>query len=988
MKRKQVTALLLAALMVIPGMSGATTVYAADDTAVVDTRVDYMTNPVGIAKDDVKFSWAMTSAQVGAAQTAYQIVVTKDRADGEVVWDSGVVEASESVGIVYGGEELEDAGVYFWTVAVTDADGDVSVSDPASFEIAGELEGAKWLYAGGKDQPAPLFRKDLTLEDKEIASARLYMTAMGVYKAWINGQEVNTEVTQEFNPGWTAYERYVNYQTYDVTNLVQSGENAIGAAVGGGWYQTSYQSNFQNIFGPDDSGVERGLTGRLVVTYTDGTSTVVDTDETWQVSLNGPYTYDDFYNGEHYDANLAESIKGWNESGYAPEKAWSTPGITEYNGELLPSSKAAAMICDEVELKPVYGYTYNPEEIINATGTNEGLTYGEVQEKEVDVNADIVIPAGEKLILDMGQNMVGLLDTVISGNQGVEVTFRYAEALNDGRDSDYGTVEESTGDGNPEPMGSDGPRGTLYRIALRNAECTDTYKMTGADQEEYQQSFTYRGYRYVEISATEDITIHSTRGRVVTSLYERTGDIETSDADLNRFVENTIWSEMGNFLSIPTDCPQRDERAGWTGDIQLFSQSASLNFDLYAFMENYIDEMNDFAANSNNFFADVMPRTRVADSKNCGWSDAGIIVPWVMYQQTGDISYIENSYDQMAAYMDAGDYNEMLYGDWLAYYGTRLPVMNKVYEIYDCVLMEKMSTIVGKEDKAAEYKERYETLKAEFISTYVDADYNLLTDNKDDFVLPFAKPKLSGDNAQTGLLWALKLNLYDSEEMRDAFIKNLLANIENKDGELRPGQEENTLAVGFLGVNVILPMLTDMGYGDVAYTLMMQDTDPSWLYAVKNGATTTWERWNSFSVADGYGDSSMNSFNHFSYGASVEWMYNYMAGIKSDEAAPGYKHFFLQPTIDTQGRVDSVDGTYKSVYGMIESAWTSAEGVIKTYKAVVPANTSATLYLPLGAEQAGALELPEGAVYAGQEERNGAECAKFELVAGTYEFVF
>lgn len=983
MKKKKLAAIFLAATMTATSAFGSmpAIAFAAEDTQVVNAKVDYMVNPVGLAKEDVKFSWAMTSSDTGAAQTAYQIVVCEGSADGAIVWDSGKVDGSESVGIPYGGNTaLQDAARYYWTVTITDKDGNTAVSDPAYFETAGSIDGARWLYAGGANQAAPLFRKEMALDSsKTIVSARLYMTAMGIYQAYINGRQVNSNVDDIFNPGWTAYEHYANYQTYDVTDLVQNGNNAIGVAVGGGWYQTAYQSNFAAVFGPDDKASERGILGKLVVTYDDGTSTVVNTDTDWKVSQDSPYTYDDFWNGEHYDANIAAKISGWNEAGYQ-DSGWNAADVTEYSGELHPNSKAAAVIRDEYEQKPIAGYTYDPANILNATGTSEGLTYGEVVREDVNVDNDITIKAGDKLILDMGQNMVGLTNAVMSGSKDTEVTFRFAEALNDGRDSDY------VSDDNNGPMGSDGPDGSLYRIALRSAQCTDIYTMTGEDKEEYQQTFTYRGFRYVEVSATKDITLHSLRGRVITSVSDRTGYITTSDSDLNRFVENTIWSEMGNYLSIPIDCPQRNERAGWTGDAQLFAQSATLNFDVNAFLENYIDIMNDYAENSNNFYADVMPKNRAVDSKYCGWSDAGIIIPWVMYQQTGDISFIENSYDQMDAYMAAGEYNTMLYGDWLAYCGTRLPVMNVVYEIYDCVLMEKMSQLTGRADKAEQYRGKYEELKESFIATYVDENYNLLTDNKDDFVLPFAKPKMSADNAQTGLLWALKLNLYTNDEMRDAFIKNLLINIENKDGKIRPGQDEDTLSVGFLGVNVILPILTDLGYGDVAYTLMLQDTDPSWLYAVKNGATTTWERWNSYSVKDGYGDSSMNSFNHYSYGASVEWMYNYMAGIKSDEANPGYKHFILQPTADPEGRIDFVNGSYDSMYGTIESLWTSDQGEMNSYTAVVPANTTATLYLNLDKNQVESLALPEGAVYAGRETRNGADCAKFELEAGSYSF--
>ena len=241
---------------------------------------------------------------------------------------------------VYKRQALEDAAKYYWTVTVTDKDGDTATSEPAYFEIAGKMDGAAWLCAGGENEAAPLFRKEMTLDaNKTIASARLYMSAMGIYQAWINGQEVKSDVDDIFNPGWTAYERYLNYQTYDVTDMVKSGDNAIGAAVGGGWYQTAYSSNYANVFGPDDKAEERGLIGKLVVTYTDGTSTVVNTDNTWQVSQNSPYTYDDFWNGEHYDATIEAAIEGWNQAGYETDDTWKAADTTEYEGCLLYTSR-------------------------------------------------------------------------------------------------------------------------------------------------------------------------------------------------------------------------------------------------------------------------------------------------------------------------------------------------------------------------------------------------------------------------------------------------------------------------------------------------------------------------------------------------------------------------------------------------------------------------------------------------------------------------
>lgn len=999
MKKKKVLALLLAATITAgSNMSGlAVPVSAAADLAVTDTAVDYQKNPVGMDASDVKFSWAMTSAEVGAGQKSYRIVVTKDSTDGEVIWDSGIVEDDRSTAVYYDGDALKNETRYYWTVTVTDKDGDTATSEPAYFETATDMSDAQWIVAGREGESAPLFRTEANL-DKEIASARLYITSMGVYDAYINGQRVLSDVNDIFNPGWTNFYTNVNYQTYDVTNFLTQGDNAIGVAVGGGWYQTSYNTDYSDAFGDDDTAKERGLLAKIVVKYADGSEQVITTNaDDWKASTHSPYVEDDFFNGETFDANIADEITGWNEAGYdvSDTNVWKAVTTTEYKGTVNPSARAEARIDDSYEQKPISGYTYNESENIEGTGTSEGLCYGEVVEHEVDVNGDIELKAGDKLILDMGQNMVGLTDMILSGEKDTTVTLRFAEALNDGRDADYVSDEE---DGNG-PMGSDGPKGTLYRIALRSAECTDEYVMTGAEQEEYQQTFTYRGFRYVEVSATSDITVHSVRGRVVTSVGEKIGTLETSNEEVNQLFQNTLWSQMGNYLSIPTDCPQRDERGGWTGDAQLFAQTAMLNFDITSFLENYIDIMNDYAQQNNNVYGPTMPESGFAGWKNCGWSDAGVIIPWVVYQETGDARLIEQGYEQMDLYMssvnsvpdmtdEASGYNSVMFGDWLAYSGTSLGCMNALYRIYVTQLMEKMANVIGNEEMASKYAASYDELKAAFMEKYVDEEGNLLSSSADNETE--VATSLQGypiiDNAQTGLLWALKTGMYTSDEMKETMVKNLLANVHNEGGAIREGMAEDTLSVGFLGVNVILPVLTDIGAGDLAYTLLLQNEDPSWLYAVENGATTTWERWNSYSVKDGYGNSSMNSFNHYSYGSCIEWIYNYMSGIKSDENAPGYKHIILQPTVDTQGRIDSVNGSYKSMYGLIESNWTSKDGKIATYKAVVPANSSATLYLPVGEETANGLEVPEGATYVGKEERNGVDCARYELEAGTYEF--
>ncbi len=563
-----------------------------------------------------------------------------------------------------------------------------------------------------------------------------------------------------------------------------------------------------------------------------------------------------------------------------------------YVGKLHSSTKAVARVAEEYTQHPVSAFTYNDSETL--TPEQAGNDFGAVTKHDVDISKDITLKAGDKLIVDMGQNMVGVTNLSISGPQGATMTLRHAEMLNDGRKNP--TLESG---------GSDGPKDTLYMRAITNAKVTDTYTFSDDATQTFQPSFTYHGFRYVEITADQDITIHNIQGKVITAVGEQTGHLETSNADINQLVSNTLWSQKGNYLSIPTDCPQRGERAGWTGDAQLFAQTGVYNYDVLSFLENYNEVMQEHASHA-------------------------------------------------------------------------------VYQIYTTQLMSKMADAIGNSNAKQKYDMKYDTLKSSFMKKYVDEQGNVLSSTADGVTTSnHGYPVI--DNAQTALLWALKCGLYDSTEQRDTMIANLIINIKNEDGSIREGYDENTLGVGFLGVNVILPVLTEIGAEDVAYDLLLQDSMPSWLYSVKNGATTIWERWNSYSVENSFGDSGMNSFNHYSYGACLEWMYEYMSGINADEDNPGFQSIILQPTVDESGRITYANGSYDSVYGNIVSNWTANDGTMSSYHAEIPANTSATLYLPVTEEMAKSINV-EGITFIGMEENNGETVAAFTVEAGGYDF--
>ena len=984
--KKKALALLLSATMAvtIAGSSISAMAIPASSTEIAHLRVNYMENPLGIDKDDVRFSWAMDSNLIGQSQKAYQVVVTKDSANGPVVWDSGRVEDDKSVAVRYGGPALELETRYYWTVSVTDAAGTVTKSAPSYFDTGCDFTQADWIVAGRQEAGAPMFRTQKTLS-KSVESAKLYISSLGIYNAYVNGQEVLAGgMDDTFNPGWTDYFTYVNYQTYDITDYIDDSELAIGVMVGNGWYAGNIGAvaNYQSIGDPDVS--ELALIAKAVVTYTDGTKEVICTNPTdWKSSDESPVLSNDFFDGTTYDARIAAQVAGWNDTGYDVSD-WDDVSRFDYTAELRPSSKAAAYVDETTTHQPIGGedcFKYSRiEKPVSEGGTSEYAT-GHVVKQPVDTTGEIKIQPGETLILDMGQNKAGVMNLTASAAAGTTMKIRHAEMLNDGKL-------------NPEieQGGSDGPRGSIYTVALTSAKVTDQYTFAGTGDEVFEPDFTFHGFRYVEVTADAAVTIKRAESKTITSVTDQTGYLETSDPSVNQLVQNTLWSQRSNYLSIPTDCPQRAERVGWTGDAQLFAQTGLYNFDTTAFFENYIDIMNQSNRNNGGFYSAIMPTGFVgffASMVSCGWSDAGVIIPWTVYQQTGDLATIEKSYEYMASYMQRvyeQGYSTPMFGDWLGLYPASTPYLNAVYEIYSTQLMEEMAGLIGRTEDSAAYAAKYLELKEKFMAKYVDEDGNVLSATADGGgVSNHGYPYI--DNAQTALLWALKCGLYDTQAQKETYVENLVRNIKNENGAVRPEYGENTLSVGFLGVNVLLPILSEVGEAETAYALLMQDELPSWLYSVKNGATTIWERWNSYSVDNSFGDAGMNSFNHYSYGACLEWMYQYMAGIKQSETAPGFKEFVLQPTVDPQSQITYANGRYESNYGEIVSNWTAdGSGNFTSYSAVVPANTTATLYLPVSAEAVSDFQGITGVTFLGMTTNNGQQVAAFSLSSGGFDF--
>ncbi|TCN21125.1 alpha-L-rhamnosidase [Mesobacillus foraminis] len=986
------------------------------ETKVVDLKVEYRSNPLGIDSEKPRFSWEMVSNQRGQKQTAYQLLVAtspeKLTANAADVWNSGKVESDQSVAVEYGGKAFTSSTRYYWKVIIWDKDGNKLETDSTYFET-GLLstdgvegwDGAKWISLDSTEKKgAPMLRKETPLKG-EVKSARLYVSSLGVFDAYINGEKLgiaNEDGSKTYEllaPGWTAYHKNINYMTYDVTSYLQGKNSATLAAVlGNGWYNSRISSSAEYY---SSTGNDLALLAKMLITYKDGSTETIVTDTTsgWKASNDSPYVANDIYDGESYDAT--KEISNWNKSGFDDsnwkgvkehfyKQKYPAATVTSYNGK-------TAQIVDNLDQKPISVTTATG--VINQESSKNGK--GEIQIDSSRTNNDrntakdykVKVSAGDTVIYDLGQNMVGVPNITVKGEPGTQIKLRFAEMLND------------------DSQNADGPKGSIYQANLRSAKASASYTLKGSEEgETYQTSLSFFGFRYVEVSVVTpgaSVEVQNITGKVATSAVDVTGEIETSNEDVNQLISNIEWGQRGNYLWIPTDCPQRDERAGWLGDAQLFAKTGFYNMDTYNFMENFADNI---VANQydNGSIPVTIPRTRYSRSQNpdSGWSDAGVVIPWTHWQMTGDTTVIEKSYQSMKKYMDliyqrTGDTYKgpgSFYGDWLSFQranfngisGANHNLISDAYYAYDAKLMAQMARALGYTQDAEKYERLFANIKNAFIKNYI------VMDPTNGRLTLLAGNRTGGDgenNAQTSLLWALKLGLYDNEDQKQQMIDLLVSNIRNDEEykaanptSSRVNYAENTLSVGFLGINVLAPVLSENGQSDLAYTLLLQDEMPSWLYSVKNGATTIWERWNSYSKEDGFGPAGMNSFNHFSYGAIGEWMYSDMLGISNDPANPGFKHIILKPTIDNDKRITTSKGSFESLYGKIESGWEVKNGTL-TYQATVPANTTATLYIPTNnvntiKEGNQPIKKAEGVKFV--EFKDGK--AVYELQSGSYDF--
>jgi alpha-L-rhamnosidase len=569
--------------------------------------------------------------------------------------------------------------------------------------------------------------------------------------------------------------------------------------------------------------------------------------------------------GESYDAR--REMPGWAEPGF-DDSGWYGVEVEEIEGTNLVA---------------------RPDEGIRVTEELETKTVTE--------------PESGRYVFDLGRNMVGWVRLKVEGEAGTKVTLRHAEALK--------------------------PDGTIYTTNLRSARATDHYMLGGEGEEVYEPRFTFHGFRYVEVTGYPgEPQPDAITGRVVHSATPPSGSFECSSSLVNKLQENIVWGQRGNFLSVPTDCPQRDERLGWMGDAQIFTRTASFNMDVAAFFEKWMTDVQD-AQSPEGAFPDVAPLLRGSGLIDLrwgapAWGDAGVIVPWTIYRTYDDTRIVERHYEAMARWMEyLHEANPALirknrmgnnYGDWLSPKGDHTPkhLLATAYWAYDAKLMAEMAEATGRYDDASEYRDLNERIKAAFEEAYVSPD-----------------GRIEGDT-QTCYLLALHMDLLP-EDLRSAAAEHLMRNIEREDWHL---------STGFVGVGYLCPVLTEAGYTDVAYRLLTNETYPSWGYTIKNGATTIWERWDGWTEA-GFQSPNMNSFNHYSLGSVGEWLYRYVAGI--DLGTPGYGHILIRPR--PGGSLTHASGEYDSVRGRISSSW-KIEGDRFVLEALIPPNTTATVHVP------------------------------------------
>jgi len=831
---------------------------------------EYRTNPIGLDKAKPQLSWKIPVYGKGIMQSSYEILVASspenlNEEKGDM-WSSGKIDSDQSVFINYGGKPLASRGSYFWKVRYWDNQGGQSSwSAPSSWEMAlldpTDWE-AKWITrtnARSKEDSlrSIMMRKEF-VTDKTIKKARLYVTGLGNYVFYINGNKVGNDI---LTPGWTHYPKRLQYQVYDVTNLLQEGSNAVGAVLGNAWWSGGLgwgkdpNQRKRYSFGP------MKLLAQLEIEDENGNQQTIVSDESWQWD-ESPITFNNLYDGVHYDARLEQ--EGWNEPGF-DAMDWKAVSMAEKVSVMLVAQQ---------------GPTIQPEQELVA----ETITKA---------------PNGN-WVFDFGQNMVGWGKLKVAAKAGAEIKMKFAELLHED--------------------------GTVAQENLRSAKATDIYIAKNNREVTWEPIFTYSGFRYVEVEGLEEKPTEETlKGVVFYSATPRIGTFESSNELINQLMKNTSWGIRGNLHSVPTDCPQRDERLGWMGDAQTFAPTCYYNMEMTHFYEKWMKDIID-SQDESGYVYDVNPAIVVDGPAKPGWGDAVIITPWVAYKFSGNERILEENYEGMKAWVEFmrrhaknniyiwsnPDSTFFGYADWIAPVMSPKKPISASYLYISSKLLSEIANIIGKTEDAADYAK----LAKDVAAAYQEKYFNDETQNYE-------------GGTQTANLLPLGFGI-TPENLKEKVFENVVSAVNARGGHP---------STGFLGTQYILPTLSDYGRHDMAYEMINLTTYPSWGYMVEKGATTIWELWNS----DTERPEGMNSRNHYALGGIGEWVYGYLGGLKPDIQHPGFKHSIIAP--QPVGNLNWAKTTRKTAYGDLLVDWKIEEAAFKM-DVVIPPNTTAMVNIP------------------------------------------
>jgi alpha-L-rhamnosidase len=841
---------------------------------IAPPTIEHHRSPLGIGEASPRISWIVDEAPAGWAQRAYELEV---RRSGSI--ETAVAASAEQVLVDWPVAPLESRERADVRVRLEATDGTWSDWSPATSVEAGLLTPGEWIARPvgaawpeereSDDRRSSLVRRGFSVGDG-LVSARLYATAHGLYEAEINGTRVGDDT---LSPGWTVYPKRLRYYTYDVTELLEPGDNAIGAWLGDGWYRgrLGWRGGFRNLFGDDLS-----FLAQLELTYADGRRETVATDAGWKASPS-PILRSGIYDGEDYDARL--ELQGWSRPAFADD-SWSAVAVRDRDPATLVAPTAPPVRCTE-ELRPV---------------------------------AVLTSPSGAR-ILDFGQNLVGRIRLRVEGPAGATVRIRTAEVLQDGE---------------------------VYTRPLRGARSTDHYTLAGRDGGEvWEPRFTFHGFRYAEIDGWPgDVEAAAAAGDLVARVYHtdlaRTGWFDSSDPLVNRLHENVVWGMRGNFVDIPTDCPQRDERVGWTGDIQVFAPTASFLYDASGMLSGWLRDVaaEQLPDGTVPWYVPVIPSHKVWTPIRPGaaWGDVAALTPWTLYERFGDTGVLATQFDSARRWVDlvaslAGP--DRLWntgfqlGDWLdpaappqdpSDARTDRYLVATAYFARSARTVARMAGVLGRAEDEAAYLRLADEVDAAFAAAYVLPDGRMTSD------------------AQTAYALAIAFDLIPDAARREAAGERLAELVR---------EAENRIATGFVGTPLVSDALTRTGHLDGAYDLLLEQGCPSWLYQVVMGATTVWERWDSMLPDGNVNPGTMTSFNHYALGAVADWLHRVVAGLAP--GAPGYRvvHFAPQPG----GGLTSASAQHITPYGKASIAWQVHEDRL-VVELRVPVGATGVLDLP------------------------------------------